>query len=183
MVTIRHFTREDAELLPKSLFPGLTASEASEMIGEWNTGVYNGRAFEMFAILSEGKIIGYVSLYEHSRSVASAGAEVMAEERGKGAAESALRCLMRYAAERNYKVILDQVRRENRASIRLHEKLGFESDGYVYRNQRDQEVVLYLKLLEEESGRAEADHTAGSRGCRLAEPELLPYNGRGGDGT
>ena len=29
----------------------------------------------------------------------------------------------------------------------VHEKLGFESDGYVYRTQKNNEVFLYLKLL------------------------------------
>ena len=55
--------------------------------------------------------------------------------------------LMQYAAEKGYRIVQDQVRRDNAASIRLHEKLGFESDGYVYRNQRNQEVVLYLKQI------------------------------------
>ena len=45
------------------------------------------------------------------------------------------------------RILLDQVRRDNAASIRLHEKLGFETDGYGYRNQKGREVVLYLKPL------------------------------------
>ncbi len=122
-------------------------SAISEMIDEWNSLVCCGKYFEMFAIVSDDKIAGYVSLYEHSKTVASIGAEVIAEERRKGAASEAISLLMRYASEKRYRIILDQVRRDNMASIRLHEKLGFESDGYVYRNQRGQETVLYLKPI------------------------------------
>ena len=119
----------------------------TEMIDEWNSLVCCGKYFEMFAIVSEDKIAGYVSLYEHSKTVASIGAEVIAEERRKGAASEAISLLMRYASEKRFRIILDQVRRDNTASIRLHEKLGFESDGYIYRNQRGQETVLYLKPI------------------------------------
>lgn len=147
MVTIRNFTHQDAEALRQSLYPDMELSAISEMIDEWNSLVCCGKYFEMFAIVSDDKIAGYVSLYEHSKTVASIGAEVIAEERRKGAASEAISLLMRYASEKRYRIILDQVRRDNTASIRLHEKLGFESDGYVYRNQRGQETVLYLKPI------------------------------------
>lgn len=28
-----------------------------------------------------------------------------------------------------------------------HEKLGFESDKYIYRNRKNKEIMLYIKLL------------------------------------
>ena len=145
MVTIRKYNHEDAESLQQSQYPDMTLSEISEIIDQWNSCAYRGRFFELFAIVSDESIIGYVSLYEHSKNVASAGVEVIKEERRKGTASEALSLLMRYASTKGYRIILDQVRKDNIASIRLHEKLGFESDGYVYRNQRNQEIVLYLK--------------------------------------
>ena len=147
MVTIRKFTQEDAEAVKQGLYPDMQLSGISDLIDQWNTCDYCGHVFEMFAIVSDERIVGYVSLYEHSRSIASAGPEVFPEERCKGAAAEAVSLLMQYASKKQYRILLDQVRKDNAASIRLHEKLGFESDGYVYRNQREQEIVLYLKLL------------------------------------
>lgn len=147
MVTIRRFTREDAESVQQSLYPDMTVSRVSELIDEWNSRVCGGRRFDMFAIVSDERIVGYVSLYEHSKLIASVGAELVKEERRKGAAFEAISHLLPYAAEEGYRILLDQVREDNTASIQLHKKLGFESDGYVYRNQRGQEVVLYLKLI------------------------------------
>ena len=131
----------------KILYPDMSLSSISEMIDEWSTCLFRGRYFEMFAIISKEKIVGYVSLYEHSKNVASIGPFVIAQERCKGVATEAVSLLLQHAATTRYRILLDQVHKDNTASIRLHEKLGFESDGYIYRNQRDQEVVLYLKLL------------------------------------
>lgn len=148
MMTLRHFGHEDAESVRQHLYPGLSEEDIRNMMDEWNSGLYQGRYFEMFAIVSGGRIAGFVSLTEHSRSVVSVGIEVCSSERGKGIAQEAVQMITRQAAEKGYRIILDQVRRDNPAGIRLHEKLGFESDGYVYRNQRNHEVVLYLKTIE-----------------------------------
>ena len=147
MITIRAFTLDDAKSLQQSLYPDMTLSTVFEMIDAWNAHEFQGRYFEMFAVTSDEKPIGYVSLYERSKHIASAGAEIFPEARGKGAAAEALSLLLQYASEKGYHVILDQVRADNAASIRLHEKLGFESDGYLYRNQRDHDVVLYVKTI------------------------------------
>ena len=147
MVTLRQFRKEDAESVRRNLYPDMTADEIAAMIDEWNTGVYQNRRFEMFAVLSDDRIVGYVSLYAISQSAVSAGAEIFRAERGKGYASEAMRLLTAYASEQNCRMILDQVRTDNQASIRLHDKLGFETDGSVFRNRRGHEVYLCFKLL------------------------------------
>ncbi len=147
MVTLRSFVPEDAESVRRNLYPDLSLPDIAQMIDEWNTRRYRGKYFEMFAVLSGQEIAGCASLYGQTKSIASAGVEITSGQRGKGIAAEALVLLMQYAAEKGYRIVQDQVRRDNAASIRLHEKLGFESDGYVYRNQRNQEVVLYLKQI------------------------------------
>lgn len=147
MITLRHFSPDDAEVIHNNLYPDMAIADITEMITEWNSFVHDGRYFEMFAVISDDRIVGNVSLYEHNQSVASTGIEIYQAERKKGFASDALALLMKHASEKGYRILLDQVRKDNHASIRLHEKLGFESDGYVYRNQRDYEVVLYAKPL------------------------------------
>ena len=145
MVTLRHFTREDAEPVRAGLYPDMTGADIRAMIDAWNTRVYQGRYFEMFAVLSGQGIVGCASICGRSRSIASLGIEIFAAERGKGFASEALAILSEYVAEKGYRMILDQVRADNAASVRLHEKLGFETDGCVYRNRKGHEVVLYMK--------------------------------------
>ena len=147
MITLRHFTQDDVESIRNNLYSDMTESEIANMITEWNSCVYQGRYFEMLAVISDGRIVGYVSLYEHSQNVASAGIEIYCSERKKGIAFEAMNALLDFASEKGYRLILDQVLKDNQASIKLHDKLGFESDGYVYRNQKNKEIVLYMKLL------------------------------------
>ncbi len=147
MITLRHFMREDAESIRNHLYSHMTESEIVNMIADWNSCVFQGRYFEMFAVITDGRIVGYVSLYERSQSVVSAGIEIYCNERNRGFAFEAMETLTAFACKKGYRLILDQVRKDNKAAVRLHEKLGFESDGYVYRNGKNNEVVLYIKLL------------------------------------
>ena len=101
----------------------------------------------MLAIVEDGRLVGTVSLFEHSPSCASIGPEVFARERRRGIAFSAMRILLKTASEKGYRIIQQQVRADNTASIRLHEKLGFETDGYIYKNRHGHDVLLYLKAL------------------------------------
>ena len=147
MVRIRHFTTEDAETIKKRQYPDMTVDEIERMIADWNSGVFEGRRFEIFAVTEDGRIAGCASIKECSKSVASLGIEIFTEERGKRIASNAMPLLLEAAKQAVYRTVLDQVRTDNTASIRLHEAFGFETDGYAYRNKHDREVILYLKLL------------------------------------
>ncbi len=147
MIGLRHFCREDAETVRSKTVPEMHPDEVEGMIADWNAGVFEGRYFEMFAVTKDGRIVGSASVAERSQSAVSFGIEIFPEEQGKGIAPEAMRLLSEQAKEKGYRAVLDQVRTDNAASIRLHEKAGFESDGYAYRNRRGHEVVLYLKLL------------------------------------
>lgn len=147
MTALRHFVPADAGTIQKHQYPDMTAGEIERMIADWNRGVYENRRFEMLAVIEDGQITGCASIKECSKSVASLGIEIFTEERGKRIASNAMPLLLEKAKEAGYSVVLDQVRTDNAASIRLHEAFCFETDGYVYRNKRDHAVVLYLKLL------------------------------------
>ncbi|MBR5094695.1 MAG: GNAT family N-acetyltransferase [Oscillospiraceae bacterium] len=147
MVGLRQFRPEDAALIRRWEHPDLSLEEIVETIAAWNAGSHQGRPFEMFAVVAEGRIVGRISLLGLSPSLVSLGPEIWPEERRKGYGRAAMVLLMERAAEKGYRIVLQQVRRDNAASVALHEGLGFESDGYGYRNRWDREVVLYLKAL------------------------------------
>ena len=147
MISLRHFLETDAELLQANQLYNKSKEDILSLIHEWKTKSYNGKYFEMFAVVNDADIVGSISLYEHSPSVASVGVEILANHRRKGYAVDAMRLLLKYAMEKGYKIIQQQIRTDNVASIRLHEKLGFETDGYVYVNQKGHDILLYLKAL------------------------------------
>lgn len=147
MVSIRLFADNDVDTLQTNLYPDMSAEEIRDMVREWNSGSYQGKRFEMFAVLRGEEIVGTVSLYALSKSVASIGAEVFEPYRRSGYAYEANLLLLDHAKELGYRVILNQVRTDNAASIRLNEKLGFETDWYVYRNKKEHPVFLFIKAL------------------------------------
>ena len=147
MICLRPFTNSDVNLICEKLTPGVSVEEAVRLINEWAAGSYQGRHFEMLAITVDGAIVGSISLYGRSVKIASIGVEVLPEERGKGYATEAMRLMIEKSRVQGYTIIMDQVRADNRASISLHEKLGFETDGYVYKNAKDRNVRIYLLRL------------------------------------
>jgi RimJ/RimL family protein N-acetyltransferase len=147
MVSLRHFEESDAEVLQTYKLSGKGKDDIISMIHDWNMLSYKGHYFEMFAIQNDATVVGSISIYERSKSIVSLGIEIFAPYRQMGHAYEAMRLLIEFAAQKGFKIILQQVRNDNNASIRLHEKLGFETDGHVYENQKGHKVLIYLMPL------------------------------------
>ena len=147
MIALRHFGSDDVSVLQEKRYPDMTCHEIAEMIREWNSCEYDGRYFEMFAVISDGRTVGSISVFENSRSAAEIGPDIFPDERRKGFAYEAMLQAVRYVSDKGYRVLIQQVRYDNTASIRLHEKLGFEQLESVYRNSKGNNVLLYIKIL------------------------------------
>ena len=147
MVHLRNFCMEDASTLYGQNRFQMSLDAIQDMISEWNTKTWNNRYFEMFAVTNGREIIGRLSLYEHSGSVVSIGPEIFAEHRQQGHACQAMETAIAMAKAKGYQIAFQQVRTDNIASRKLHAKLGFETDGYVYKNQKGRDVLIFLKAL------------------------------------
>ena len=147
MIRLREFTERDAAVLQQKQMPGVPIEEIGDMIRGWQTKTYRGKRFEMYAMTEGDDAVGSVSLYARSGSIVSVGIEVFSEERGKGSAEEGMKRILERAKDLGYRVIWDQVAANNQPSIRLHEKLGFETDGTLYKNAKGREVLLYILCL------------------------------------
>ncbi len=146
-VYLRQFEYDDAELLRVNQMPDVSIEEVRKIIESWKTKTFEGKYFEMFALTVNDAVVGSISLYGRADTIASIGAEVFPDERGKGYAAEGLKLVMEIAKEKGYQLAQDQVRTDNAASIALHEKLGFETDGYVYNNAKGNDVLIYSKCL------------------------------------
>ncbi|MBO4563382.1 MAG: GNAT family N-acetyltransferase [Clostridia bacterium] len=144
MIILRPFNNNDADNLRINQMPDSSIEEVLSFIKKWVSKSYNCKYFEMLAITMDDAVVGSVSLFERSEHSASLGVEIFPEERGRGYASEAVKLMIEKARSLGYRVIIDQVRIDNQASIALHKKLGFETDGYIYKNAKDREVVLYF---------------------------------------
>ncbi len=147
MISIRHFTEHDAIILQQKQYTENSITDICEMITEWESNTYQGKYFEMFAITANDTIVGSASLYEHSKSVVSIGVEIYPDQRRNGYAVEGMRLIMNHAKDLGYRIIQDQVRTDNQASIALHNSLEFETDGYAFKNAKDKDVLLYVFCL------------------------------------
>lgn len=147
MITLRNFCTSDASNLQAVGYSNITLAETEKLISEWNKKSLNDRYFEMFAIISGSDIIGTISLYRHSREVISIGPEIFEKYRKKGYAKEAMLCACNIARKMGYKIVSQQIRTDNTASIALHSSLGFETNGLVYTNAKGNNVAIYLKSL------------------------------------
>ena len=147
MISLRSFCREDASVLSRLGYAGASVTQAEALIDAWNQKEYNNRYFEMFAIHSDSETVGLISLYQHTDAVVSIGPEVFAPYQKRGYASEAMRLACDIAAEKGYKIVSQQIRCDNAASLALHRKLGFASDGTVYINPKGNRVSIYLKSL------------------------------------
>ena len=147
MVILRNFIKDDALNLQKSRYPDLSIEQIEILICEWNQKQVNDKYFEMFAILFDGNIVGNISLYQHSAEVISIGPEIFESYRRKGFAKEAMICACDIAKEKGYKIVSQQIRMNNIASVALHSSLDFETDGLIYTNAKGNQVLTYSKHL------------------------------------
>ena len=147
MILLRNFKKEDASELQEYVYSDLSTEQVEALICEWYKKQFNGKYFEMYAIVSDEKIVGTISLYQHSSEVISIGPEIFCEYRRKGFAKEAMVCACQMAKEKGFKIVSQQIRTNNAASIALHCSLGFETNELVFTNTKGNQVYIYLKCL------------------------------------
>ena len=146
MVILRDFQSFDSSALQEQ-YTSMSIGDIQSMIYDWNKREYQGRYFEMFAVVNDGVIVGTISLYQHTVSVVSIGPEIFPAYRRRGFGKEAMLLVLRTAREKGYKIVAQQIQCDNAPSIALHESLGFETDRYIYTNRKGKEVFLFYKAL------------------------------------
>ena len=147
MILLRNFADDDAIEFQQKYNAKMSIDEVKMLITKWQEKEFANKYFEMFAIVNDTEMVGMISLYQHSPTVISCGPEIFECYRKRGFAENAMILAMKKAKSKGYKLVLQQIRVDNIASIALHKKLGFETDGYVYKNKKDNDVQIFIKLL------------------------------------
>ena len=147
MVTLRNFEKADAAILQRFQSPDMSLEDIRNMISGWNTFEFQGKYFEMFAVINGGQIVGTISLYQISEHMVSIGPEIFSEFQRQGFGKEAMLCALDIAKSKGYKMVAQQIKSDNIPSLALHKSLGFETDGYGYLNKKGKEVLVFLKSL------------------------------------
>jgi len=146
-ITLRNFCVGDCDFLAVHHKQGMTADEAVALVDEWNQKSFRGAYFEMFAVVYDNAPVGWISLYSHDEHTISAGMEIVESARRKGFAFSALEQALGYAKALGFNTAVAQVRKNNTASLRLHEKCGYAITGACV-TSKGNEAFWLQKILE-----------------------------------
>ena len=147
MITILPVGHNDVELFAGSSYGEMSRDDIHHMIDESVKKQHNNRYFELFAVLEEGNCVGFVSLYEHSETEISCGPETKMKYRKQGIATQGVHEALAHAKRLGFKKAVAQVRKDNLASIALHNKLGFTLCK-EYTNPKGRLVLWFEKTLE-----------------------------------
>ena len=146
MLMLKNIADKDIPQLKKYYFKNKSNFEIAEIIKEFQNKEYKGKYFEMFGIYSNDLLVGLVSLYQHNSFSVSAGPEIFEPYRKMGYGYVAMVKAYEIAKSKGFKLASAQIKKDNIASIKLHEKLGFELESELI-NKKGNEVYVYQKLL------------------------------------
>lgn len=147
MIAIRNFECSDAVALQLTTYPKRSIQEIEKTIEEWNLKQFNGKYSETLAVLQDETLVGIIFLYQHTSEAISIGPEIFPEYRKRGIGKKAMELALNFVKEKGFKIVSQQIRVDNTASIALHTALGFETNGLIYTSRKGSEVVFYLKSL------------------------------------
>ena len=140
---LRPISKEYTEILSDKY--NMSLEDINKLITQSDSELFENKFFKMYVIMIAELIVGTISIYEHSANVVSIGPDIFEEYRQCGYTTEAMKAIMDIAKAKGYKVVFQQIRTNNTASIALHTKLGFETDNCIFKNKNDNEVSIYLK--------------------------------------
>ena len=146
-IAITPLSRADLPALTGTAYGDMPLEVKLKMLGEsQNRRHGDGRYFEVFTLKDGDLAVGFASLYEREKGVASVGLDIREPFRRKGYATRAAAPLAALLTEKGFSVIRTHVRTDNEASLRLHEKLGFIRMGQD-KTDRGAKVIVFEKRL------------------------------------
>ena len=146
-IAITPLSRADLPALTGTAYGDMPLEVKLKMLAEsQNRRHGDGRYFEVFTLKDGDLAVGFASLYEREKGVASVGLDIREPFRRKGYATRAAAPLAALLTEKGFSVIRTHVRTDNEASLRLHEKLGFIRMGQD-KTDRGAKVIVFEKRL------------------------------------
>ena len=143
---IAPITINDINSFDDTEYSNLSNEKRIELINNSQEESIDGKFFKFYKILHYNNVVGFLNFYEQSKSVISIAPYIKENFRQKGFAYSSIIEAHKIVKSKGFKIALQTVRENNVASIKLHEKLGFELVKKCVSNNNNA-IRLYLKIL------------------------------------
>lgn len=146
MLKLQEIKKQDRDTLKGTTYESMANDEWEKLIFESSSHLHDNRYFELFKVIDGNTVIGFMNLYAHSLHIISCGPEIKPQYRKQGYAYQAESLALEASKALGYTIAVAYIKETNIASIRLHEKLGFEQD-ITFVNAHKKEMRLYIKAL------------------------------------
>ena len=146
MIYLKPITHNNINDFAGTLYDAMLFEEKQNMINESINKIHNNSYFEFLVVYENDNIIGFMNLYAHSKHIFSCGPAIKEQFQNKGFGFFAETKALKYAKDRGYTIAVASVDENNKSSIALHEKLGFELDRNYF-NRQGRNMRLYIKAL------------------------------------
>lgn len=138
MLKLQAITALDRDTLQDTSYGSITNAEWKQLPSESSFKLHNHRYFELFKVMAGDTVVGLMNLYVHSPHIISFGPEIKPRYQKQGYAYEAEALSLEMVKSLGYSIAIAYVRKANTASMRPHEKLGFEQDqDFVNTHKRD----------------------------------------------
>ena len=140
---------EDVPFLTGTGYEAMPEKAKQKMLSDSQAKQYaDGNYFEVFTLRDGTDVIGFVSLYSKEPGFVSIGLDIREQYRRRGFATRSAEPIAELLAEKGFSVIRNTVRTDNKASVLLHEKLGFTlTDQYT--TDKGRNVYVFEKAIPE----------------------------------
>ncbi len=147
MIKLKEIELQNSQALKDNYYKNKTVEQIENIVLQWKNKTLDGKYFEMLGVFNEKELVGVVSIYEQTKNSVSLGIEIFEQFRKIGYGYLALNCALKRAKKKGYKLTVNQVRTDNKASIQLCKKCQLETNFYEYINKKGNAIYLYVKKL------------------------------------
>ena len=124
-IVLEPISFSDIEVLKLTEYRNLSIESKTKLVNDSQKGICNGNFFRFYLIKIEKEIVGVLNLFGHGENKISVAPEIFENFRRKGLAIKSLSMAYTIAKENGFDTVIAGIRKENIASQKLHEKLGF----------------------------------------------------------
>lgn len=146
MIYLKPITHNNINDFAGTSYDAMSFEERQNMIDESINKIHDKSYFEFLVAYENDTVIGFMNLYAHSEHIISCGPAIKEQFQNKGFGFYTETMALKYAKDRGYTIAVASVDENNKSSIALHEKLGFELDGNYF-NRQGRNMRLYIKAL------------------------------------
>lgn len=147
-IQLTPITISDVELLDQTEYKNLSLERREELVKDSENRLCRGEFFRFYLIKNHEEFIGVINMCGHGDGVVSIAPEIIERFRNKGYAKESLLKAYSIARKVGFKTVTAGIKPDNIASIKLHEKLGFEFvEEHV--NKNGNAIRTYKKYIGE----------------------------------